>query len=233
MGRPSVTHALALRRLVVARRGARRVAAGALRARSATWRLTATAPFAWLGLLAVLTLVGARLRFRPRGVARCLAAIVAAQAAIHVAMTVAPWAFGLAPHHEPGPRRPRRPRRARGRGGRPGPARGAPGGLAGPRDRRPGGRAPLARPATWPPRPRATLGAPRGEPRAAAAAPRRRPRQRSRPRSVRPDPARRAAGAFTTRTERVHEIPRVAVRPSPPRPAWRRSAPPPRWPTTS
>ena len=30
-----------------------------------------------------------------------LAILVAAQAAVHVAMSVAPWAFGLAPHHEP------------------------------------------------------------------------------------------------------------------------------------
>src|SRR4249920_2125879 len=101
MGWLSVTHALALRRLVVAGGAlgasllAHCVAAGDL-------RLTATAPFAWVGLLAVTTVAGARRRFRPRGVAGCLAAMVAAQALIHVAMTYAPWVFGLAPHHEGG-----------------------------------------------------------------------------------------------------------------------------------
>lgn len=101
MGRLSVTHALALRRLVVAA-GALGASLLAHCAAAGDLRLTATAPFAWIGLLAVTTLVGARRRFRPRGVAGCLAAMVAAQALIHVAMTFAPWAFGLAPHHEGG-----------------------------------------------------------------------------------------------------------------------------------
>ena len=101
MGRLSVTHALALRRLVVAA-GALGASLLAHCAAAGDLRLTAAAPFAWGGLLAVTTVVGARRRFRPRGVARCLAAIVAAQVLIHLAMTYAPWAFGLAPHHEGG-----------------------------------------------------------------------------------------------------------------------------------
>jgi hypothetical protein len=101
MGRLSVTHALALRRLVVAG-GALSASLLAHCAAAGDLRLTAAAPVAWGGLLAVTTVVGARRRFRPRGIAGCLAAMVAAQAVIHVAMTYAPWAFGLAPHHHGG-----------------------------------------------------------------------------------------------------------------------------------
>ena len=126
--------------------------------------------------------------------------MVAAQALIHVAMTAAPWAFGLAPHHEGG-------------------ALIGPGALAAhaaaavvlallaarleawlarataawrpcaagsPRARRPAPSRPGAPEASRAPRP-LPLGAVPG---------------RGRPRSVRPDPARRTAGALTTRTER-------------------------------
>jgi hypothetical protein len=98
MARPSVTHALALRRLVVAA-GALGASVIAHCAAAGDLALTARAPAAWTGMLAVVTLVGARERFRPRGFAGSLAALAAAQAGVHSAMTWAPWAFGLAPHH--------------------------------------------------------------------------------------------------------------------------------------
>ena len=46
-----------------------------------------------------MTLVGARRGFRPRGLGGSLAGMASAQAAVHMSMTWAPWAFGLAPHH--------------------------------------------------------------------------------------------------------------------------------------
>src|SRR4051812_23605942 len=101
MRRLSVPHALALRRLAVAG-GALGASLLAHCTAAGDLRLTATAPIAWVGLLAVTTVAGGRRRFRPRGLAGCLAAMLAAQALIHLAMTVAPWAFGLAPHHEGG-----------------------------------------------------------------------------------------------------------------------------------
>jgi hypothetical protein len=98
MGRLSVTHALALRRLTVAG-GALAASLVAHCAAAGDLALTATAPVAWAGLLAVVTLVGGRRSFRPRGLAGSLVAMACAQAAVHTAMTWAPWAFGLAPHH--------------------------------------------------------------------------------------------------------------------------------------
>ena len=59
MGRLSVTHALALRRLAVAG-GALGASLVAHCAAAGDLRLTATAPFAWVGLLAMTTVVGAR-----------------------------------------------------------------------------------------------------------------------------------------------------------------------------
>jgi hypothetical protein len=98
MGRLSVTHALALRRLTVAC-GALAASLVAHCAAAGDLALTTRAPVAWAGLLAVVTLVGARRGFRPRGLAGSLLAMAGAQAAVHTAMTWAPWAFGLAPHH--------------------------------------------------------------------------------------------------------------------------------------
>lgn len=98
--RITATHALAARRLAL---GAGALGASALAHRCAVGDMDATraTPVVWLGLLAVLTLLGGRVRWRPRGFAGTVAILGAAQAAVHVAMTVAPWAFGLAPHHEP------------------------------------------------------------------------------------------------------------------------------------
>ena len=98
MGRLSVTHAHALRRLAVAG-GALAASLIAHCAAAGDLALTATAPVAWTGLLATVTLVGARRGFRPRGLGGSLAAMAGAQAAVHTSMTWAPWAFGLAPHH--------------------------------------------------------------------------------------------------------------------------------------
>ena len=96
----SATHALVLRRLSVG--------AGALLASTAAHRcavgdldVTPATPVVWAGLLAMVTLVGGRHRWRPRGFGGSLVAMAVAQAFVHVAMSVAPWAFGLAPHHEP------------------------------------------------------------------------------------------------------------------------------------
>ncbi|HTI35485.1 MAG TPA: hypothetical protein VL422_17555 [Miltoncostaea sp.] len=94
------THALAARRLAL---GAGALGASALAHRCAVGDVDATraTPVVWVGLLAVLTLLGGRVRWRPRGMAATLAILLAAQAGVHAAMSVVPWAFGLAPHHEP------------------------------------------------------------------------------------------------------------------------------------
>ena len=96
----SATHALAVRRLSVA---AGALAASTVAHRSAVGDLdtTAATPVVWAGLLAMMTLVGGRYRWRPRGFRGTLLAMVLAQAAVHVVMSAVPWAFGLAPHHEP------------------------------------------------------------------------------------------------------------------------------------
>ena len=96
----SATRALAVRRLAI---GAGALAASVVAHRCAVGDLdmTAATPVVWLGLLSMLTLVGGRFRWRPRGLTVTLAIMVAAQAAVHVAMSAAPWAFGLVPHHEP------------------------------------------------------------------------------------------------------------------------------------
>lgn len=94
------THALAARRLAI---GAGALGASALAHRCAVGDMDATraTPVVWVGLLAVLTLLGGRVTWRPRGFPGTVAILLVAQAGVHAAMTVAPWAFGLAPHHEP------------------------------------------------------------------------------------------------------------------------------------
>ncbi|MGE0029248.1 MAG: hypothetical protein AB7U07_19370 [Thermoleophilia bacterium] len=94
------THALAARRLAI---GGGALGASALAHRCAVGDMDATraTPVVWVGLLAVLTLLGGRVAWRPRGFAGSVMILALAQAAVHAAMTVAPWAFGLAPHHEP------------------------------------------------------------------------------------------------------------------------------------
>jgi hypothetical protein len=98
--RITATHALAVRRLAI---GAGALGASALAHRCAAGDMDATpaTPVAWGALLAVLTVLGGRVRWRPRGFAATAAILAVAQAAVHAAMSVAPWAFGLAPHHEP------------------------------------------------------------------------------------------------------------------------------------
>lgn len=96
-----VASALALRRLAVAggALGAT-VAAHCLAVGDLT--LLPIAPAAWLGLLAMAMVVGPRVHFRPRGVMRTFVLTFVLQAVAHVAMSVAPWAAGLAPHHAAG-----------------------------------------------------------------------------------------------------------------------------------
>jgi hypothetical protein len=97
----SPTTALALRRLAVAA-GA---LAASLLAHCATLgdvAIMPSAPVVWTGLLAGVTLVGRRRGWRRLGFGPNLLWMASAQAVVHVAMSGAPWAFGLAPHHEPG-----------------------------------------------------------------------------------------------------------------------------------
>lgn len=96
-----VATALALRRLAVAggALGAT-VAAHCLAVGDLT--LMPVAPAAWVGFLAVAMVVGPRVRFRSRGVLRTFALMFVLQAVAHVAMSVAPWTVGLAPHHAAG-----------------------------------------------------------------------------------------------------------------------------------
>jgi hypothetical protein len=94
-----VPHALALRRLSVAL-GALAASLAAHCGAAGDLEPTGAAPVAWVGLLSLVTLLGARRRWRPRGFAGSFALMAAAQAALHAGMTAAPWAFGLTPHHE-------------------------------------------------------------------------------------------------------------------------------------
>ncbi len=61
------------------------------------------APVAWgaLAAIAVLRPPRAGAAWRERGAGAVLWRLVALQAALHAAMTAAPWAFGLAVHHRP------------------------------------------------------------------------------------------------------------------------------------
>jgi len=62
--------------------------------------LTRAAPVAWLTIVGLATLVGPRrARFRARAPAALIALLVPLQALAHAAMSAAPWAFGLSPHH--------------------------------------------------------------------------------------------------------------------------------------
>jgi hypothetical protein len=97
----SPTTALALRRLAVAA-GALAASLLAHCAALGDMAITPSAPVVWVGLLAGVTLVGRRRSWRRRGLAPSLLWMGCAQAIVHVAMSGAPWAFGLAPHHEPG-----------------------------------------------------------------------------------------------------------------------------------
>jgi len=95
----SATQALAVRRAMLAGAAlgatlaAHAVASGGL-------RLQATAPLAWGWLLAAAALCGPRRAgWRARGPLRLLALLIVLQAAMHLAMTAAPWAFGVSVHH--------------------------------------------------------------------------------------------------------------------------------------
>jgi hypothetical protein len=60
-------------------------------------RLMPVAPLVWGMLIAVAVVCGPRTRrFAPRGVGATLAALVAAQALMHVVASLAPWALGFA-----------------------------------------------------------------------------------------------------------------------------------------
>lgn len=60
------------------------------------------APAVWVGIVAVVTVLSAMNRpgaFTAWSPARVLAALLAAQAGLHVVLHFAPWVFGLVPHH--------------------------------------------------------------------------------------------------------------------------------------
>ncbi|MFN8110495.1 MAG: hypothetical protein U0Y82_11725 [Thermoleophilia bacterium] len=60
------------------------------------------APAAWLGIIAVATLLSALRRgraFSEWSPGRVLAALLVTQAGLHVVLHAAPWVFGLVPHH--------------------------------------------------------------------------------------------------------------------------------------
>ena len=98
----SAHQALAARRLLMlvaalgATLAAHAAAAGGL-------SVVPAAPVAWgaLAAIAVLRPPRAGTAWRERGAGAVLWRLVALQAALHTAMTAAPWAFGLAVHHRP------------------------------------------------------------------------------------------------------------------------------------
>jgi hypothetical protein len=96
----STTQALAARRAMLAGAAlgatlaAHAVASGGL-------RLLAAAPLLWGWMLAAAALCGPRrAAWRPRGPVRLLALLIVWQAAMHLAMTAVPWAFGVSVHHQ-------------------------------------------------------------------------------------------------------------------------------------
>jgi hypothetical protein len=101
VSRLPVPHALAVRRLIVAL-GALAAALAAHCGAAGDLAPTSAAPAVWIGLLSMVTLIGGRRGWRPRGFAGSLALMAAVQGCLHAAMSAAPWAFGLAAHHEPG-----------------------------------------------------------------------------------------------------------------------------------
>lgn len=97
----TVPVALALRRAVAAG-GALAATIAAHAIGTGELALAPVAPAAWLGMLAVAVMLGGRRRWRARGVAGSLALMAPLQAAAHVALSLAPWLAGMAPHHAHG-----------------------------------------------------------------------------------------------------------------------------------
>jgi hypothetical protein len=95
----SLTQALAARRAMLAA-AALAATLGAHAAATGDLRLTSLAPLAWGWMLILAALCGPRRAgWRTRGFGRLLAWLAAVQALMHLAMTAAPWAFGIAVHH--------------------------------------------------------------------------------------------------------------------------------------
>jgi hypothetical protein len=97
----TLAQALAVRRLLFAAAalaatlGAHAIATGGL-------RLLPAAPAFWGWLLIGAAFLGPRRSgWRERGPLWSIALLVAAQALLHAAMSVAPWLFGLGVHHSP------------------------------------------------------------------------------------------------------------------------------------
>ncbi|MGD9695109.1 MAG: hypothetical protein AB7V42_05555 [Thermoleophilia bacterium] len=60
-----------------------------------------SAPILWAFLVLGAALCGGRGRFTARSLPVTATLLIVTQAALHMAMTAAPWAFGIAVHHEP------------------------------------------------------------------------------------------------------------------------------------
>lgn len=95
----SVQQAAAVRRaaltagVLCATLAAHRMAGGGL-------QVVPTAVLTWASLVLLATLTAVRTtRFTPRGPLAWLGVLVAGQTALHLAMTGAPWAFGVVDHH--------------------------------------------------------------------------------------------------------------------------------------
>lgn len=97
----TVPNALAARR-AIATAGALAATIAAHALATGELDLTRTAPAAWLGILAAAVLLGGRRRWRARGVVGSLGLMLLMQAGAHVVLSLAPWAAGLAPHHDTG-----------------------------------------------------------------------------------------------------------------------------------
>lgn len=94
----SVPLALALRRAVIGG-GALALSLAAHLIAVGDARPLPGAPLVWLAAIAAFALVGPRAGWRRRGLAATWAIAASLQLAVHAAMSAAPWAFGLAPHH--------------------------------------------------------------------------------------------------------------------------------------
>lgn len=65
-------------------------------------RIAPGGPVVWAGLVAIIALMGPRTRWRRRTLMATWTMAATLQLGAHVAMSAAPWAFGLSVHHEAG-----------------------------------------------------------------------------------------------------------------------------------
>ncbi len=102
----SSAQALAARRAALAA-SALGATLGAHAAATGGLHLTRAAPFAWGWIILAATICGSRgARFAPRSPLVTLLMLAGLQAGLHLTMTAAPWAFGIAGHHHAPPAGP-------------------------------------------------------------------------------------------------------------------------------